>query len=279
MQEIDKIFQAEIEEGNHESSSKTWEMIRLGIRGFAIQFSARKKKSRMNTLKILEHKISKYEKEINTMGEENRIIFTKKKTLEHLEKLKAERDSIIDYSTRGAMVRAKKNYLQFGEKNSKYFFSLEKYNYLNKNRFKLRKANGDLIINQQQILQEQKSFYKKLYKSQNIEIDKKYFKDLKLPRITEQQRIELDKEISSVEIKEAISQLRKEKTPGLDGFPVEFYRKVYSKWKGFFLSLFREISRYGLPESSRRGLINLIEKPERELLNLHNWRPFNNAPM
>ena len=70
--------------------------------------------------------------------------------------------------TKGAILRSKARWHDFGERNSRYFFNLEKRNYLKKKtvtRLKLR--SKQVTCDQFEILQEQKTFFETLYKSQN----------------------------------------------------------------------------------------------------------------
>ena len=67
--------------------------------------------------------------------------------------------------------------------------------------------------------------------------------------------------------------LTEKKTPGNDGFPIEWYQKFYDKLKFFFLALFREVALYGIPDTSKRGIISLLEKAGRDQLFINNWRP------
>ena len=174
---------------------------------------------------------------------------------------------------KGAMIRSRRNWIAQGEHNCAYFYKLEKYNYMSKNRFKLRNNAGQITTDPSEILELQKQFYENLYRTDNTIMSENYLQGLAVNKLTDSQCNELDAEISSLEIRKAITDLNKGKCPGNNGFGIEWYLKFYDKLKSLLLVIFRQISRYGLPDTSKRGIISLLEKPGRDKLNIKDWRP------
>ena len=250
-------------------------MIKLNVRGHTLKYSARKKRSRENTLTALEHKIKKLEIElINEDIHEQNKIFSREENEIELGKIRDEVKQIVNYKTKGAIARTRQNWIKFGEKSSSYFFNLEKYNYMSKTRYKIRGNKGQIITNPKEILKIQENFYAKLYRdNEDQKMAWPYLDGIEAPKLTNEQKEYCDQEITSLEIREAIKQLRKERTPGNDGFPIEWYHTFYDTLKPILVPLFREISRYGLPNSSKQGIISLLEKPGRDQLEISQWRP------
>ena len=254
------------------SETFRWEFIKSELRGYTIRYSSRKNKSRNNTMKALEAKKQRLTDRI--MGEEcEGNPFDKEQDQKELLKVETEIQEIVDYKTKGAMVRAKRNWMKFGEKSSKFFYSLEKYNFMNKNRYQLKNEKGDIVTDQKEILDIQKRFYERLYRTELVEIDKEYLEKLDCKKLLEEDRERCEEVITMPELKEAIFQLNKNKSPGCDGWPIELYQQLFTRYGTFFLKLFREISYYNLPDTSKIGIISLLEKPGKELLELPNWRP------
>ena len=52
-------------------------------------------------------------------------------------------------------------------------------------------------------------------------------------KITEEDKQNLDEEITAEEVVRAINKMPQGKSPGLDGFPVEFYKKYWKKYTYF----------------------------------------------
>ena len=80
----------------------------------------------------------------------------------------------------------------------------------------------------QQILDHIKKVYTDLYKTQNISLEaiNEYLKDFNPPELNENQQKNLNKLISETEVKNAIRQLKTNKSPGSDGLSPEFYKKI-----------------------------------------------------
>ena len=100
--------------------------------------------------------------------------------------------------------------------------------------------------------------------------------DLKdLPKLTENQRKEIDKPITKAEIDIVVRKhLKTGKSPGSNGFTAEFF-KTFWEYIGdlVFDSLKEGLEKKKLSESQRRGVIQLIEKKGKDRTQLDNWRP------
>ena len=70
----------------------------------------------------------------------------------------------IEEQTRAAAFRSRAKYIKDYEKNTKFFFSLEKSNFGKKTISKIQLENGETITDPQEILTAQREFYEKLYK-------------------------------------------------------------------------------------------------------------------
>ena len=85
----------------------------------SIKYTANKKK---NTLKMeinLKNEIDKLEKELTDNPNSNNLI-------ENINNKKSELNKIIDTQTNGIILRAKAEWIEGAEKNTKYFSNLEK---------------------------------------------------------------------------------------------------------------------------------------------------------
>ena len=72
---------------------------------------------------------------------------------------------------------------------------------------------------------------------------------------------------------EALSQMQTNKSPGADGFPVEFYRRFWSSLGQDLVEVPNYSYEHGqLSDSQKQGIIRLLYKKDDPLL-LKNWRP------
>ena len=80
-----------------------------------------------------------------------------------LDSLKAELEKFNLFATQGAIMRSKSAFFELGEKNSKYFFSLEKRNSKAKSMSTVYDDQKRLITKPRQVLDQQVKFYQQLY--------------------------------------------------------------------------------------------------------------------
>ena len=84
----------------------------------------------------------------------------------------------------------------------------------------------------------------------------------------------LEHDVSTEEIKNALKRFQKNKTPGDDGFPVEFYKTFIDLIRGNLLDSYNKAyqnNKLSIPQL--RGIISLIPKSDENLNDITNWRP------
>ena len=181
-EEIRQIIQDTILEKNNSCMSwrDTWELCKIRIKEYSIQFS-KNKKNKEDNVTLLENRLQKLSEKMFDKDNEKieGIIDEHEKITEQLEK-------IYKAKCQGSIIRSRVKWFEEGEKNSKYFMSLEKKNLDKSSILLLRDNKGKNIINQQQIRKSVHKFYSKLYdlKGNNHDL-KKYFVDLRNRKLTE----------------------------------------------------------------------------------------------
>ena len=124
------------------------------------------------------------------------------------------------------MLRSRSRYEDLGEKSSNYFFYLENRNYNNKVMNKLVNERGEEFFETKDILGCQKHFYQNLYFN-HTNIDKTPLHDVlgeNANKVSDEKSASLEGEISYTEIENALKNTKNNKSPGLDGFTVEFFK-------------------------------------------------------
>ena len=191
-----------------------------------------------------------------------------------IDKLKLELECENDYATQGAILRTRSNYYEQGEKNSKYFFALEKRLAKSKTMNNVFDENNSLINQERQILAQQAKFYKTLYtKDSNTS-----FKDNYLPKperlVSKDENERMESELTLEEVGVALKQMKNQKAPGLDGIPADLLKIFYGRIKFLLLEVFNECFKVKrIFPSGRNGVISLIPKKKRDLRWIKNWRP------
>ena len=70
---------------------------------------------------------------------------------------------IYEQKPKGAQIRCREKWVEYGEKNNSYFLGLEKQRQIKKAINKLIEENNEIITDQMHILSTIKSYYEKLY--------------------------------------------------------------------------------------------------------------------
>ena len=71
----------------------------------------------------------------------------------------------------GAMVQSRARWYNGGEKNTKYFLNLEKYNFNRETITRLHTHEGVIVTHDNDILKEEKHFYQALYTESGAQLD------------------------------------------------------------------------------------------------------------
>ena len=173
---------------------------------------------------------------------------------------------------RGVMFRSKAKWVEEGEKNTKYFYSLEKARYNAKTCYKVVNEKGEEITDGDRIIECQRSFYQDLYQCDpNVLFTLQNIYGVKVPpNIRETQNRQLD----AKDLEQAIRGMRNNRTPGGDGLPADFYKVFWGKLKDIFMDMMLDsYSRGILHPTAREGILNLIPKANKDTRYIKNLRP------
>ena len=263
-----------------ETPTKKLEFIEFKVKEYTVKFASQKRRSKENKLKALERKILACQQELISIKEGIAqdlagLPFSKQQILQHLDRLYSDREQILQEKVQSILIRNRRDWLIHGEKNSKLFFSLEKSRYLRKNRYQLMSSDGRLLDKNEDILQEQYYFYSQLYTAEEIdqELLASFLDAIELPQVTDVQNQMLTADITIAEVKEILWSMESNKIPGLQGLPPEFYRYFWEDLGQLVFYVLQEALEHGFPQTTSRGILSLMEKENRNLLELKNWRP------
>ena len=149
----------------------------------------------------------------------------------------------------------------------------KKTNSIKKNIKKI-KHQGKEIINQQEILECIANYYKELYTEEKVDINHDLFNQYQIPKLNMDEQFKCEGLITSDECSKILSDIAKNKTPGNDGLPIEFYIEFWNDIKQMMINSFNYSFEHGLlTTSQRQAIISLLDKPGKDRLFLDNWRP------
>lgn len=242
-----------------------FETLLMEIRGKTISFATHVKRQENLREKEIERELKKREIE-NVIAEDK---------IEETELLKTELEEIRQKRIEGISIRSRSRWMLEGERVSKYFCNLENRNFKSKAIPFLEKDNGNLLTDQKDVLEEITSFYSNLYKKREVEeVDLNLLLPPDTPKLDNDERESIEGMITLDEAKYALKNMKNDKSPGPDGFTVEFFKFFFQDIGAFLVrSINYGFSIEGLSVTQRQGVITCIPKDNKPKQFIKNWRP------
>ena len=174
------------------------------------------------------------------------------------------------------LIRSRINWVENGERNNKFFLSLEKQRQTKKTITKLKQQNGKIANDKIEILKEIEQFYSSLYTTNNPKKDEivQYINECKTNnRLSDTERDKCEGKLTVAECTSAIKKFKPNKSPGSDGLSAEFYKTFWHKIDNIVVDSLNYAYKNGeLSDSQKIGVVSLIYK-KNDALDLKNWRP------
>ena len=270
---MNTFLDSELEKHKYKNPSLQWEIMKIGIAELSQHFSKRKANERKAKRAEIEKKLRTQEKRLSCLNLKSaETVKTIQKVNSKIDQLKLELDQEQNHVIQGTLLRSGARYYEHGEKNTKYFFELEKRNARSRNMSSVYNSQNQLVTGTNEVLKVQADFYKELYKKDNTV----KFNMVTPPekKLSPEKKEELDRDITLEELGKALYQAKNSKAPGLDGIPADFLKVFFGKIKHLLLAVLKECFHcQRIFTSGRRGVISLIPQKNRDLRWVKNWRP------
>ena len=248
-----------------------WEIMKHYLKKTSIGHSIQLSKTRKREKHVLQTEID----QLNSAIEACDNLEVKEK----LRQVKAFKEQILnrlyDNYVQGFFIRSRAEYMEKGERSTRYFLTLEKARQ-NNNVIRCLESDKGNLYKDLDILNEASSFYKKLYSNDNVDIDDidRFFNNIDIGnKLSKKDKEFCDGVISIKELREAVHNLKLNKSPGSDGLTSDFYKKFWPELEDIFYELSLEIFQKGeLSDSMKKGILSLLfKKGDRKLI--ENYRP------
>ena len=143
-----------------------------------------------------------------------------------------------------------------------------------KRRGSKRKEKGEVTTDNAEIQRNIGDYYKPLYgnKMDSLEEMDRFLEKFSLPRLNQEEIEIMINPITSTESEAVIKNLPKNKSPGPDSFPGEFYQSCREGLIFILLKLFQK-TEGTLPNSFYEATITLIPKPDKDNTQKENYKP------
>ena len=241
-----------------------FETLLMEIRGKTISYASHKKKTDRENEKVLNEELKRIE-QTPTISEEQVL---------ELERIKHELEQLRKKKIEGIAVRCRATWINEGEKPTRYFCNLENRNFISKTVSFIEKPDGQVIDDQADILREAEQFYVALYEKRQVQdVDiSRIIKDA--PKLDEIDRELLKNELTINEITSALKNMDNNKSPGPDGFTVEFFKFFFPDIGDYYARSIQEgLTNGNLSVTQYQGVITCIPKGDKPKQFLKNWRP------
>lgn len=249
-----------------------FEMLLMEIRGETISYAVKCKKDRLKKDKDLQEKIKILEEEIQQNQSRSDNNDEIKDLLSSLKERNSELENLRNKQLNGTFIRSKARWIEDGEKPTKYFLNLEKRHFVNKQMRKIQRNDGSVVFKQDEIMNEVVNFYKNLYSHKDIVKD--IPNNLLCKQLTDNQMNGIAGKITIIELTTSLKNMKNGKSPGPDGFTVEFYKCFWNDLSIFLLRSTNAAFEAGSMIKHRKvGNIILLPKGNKPRQFLRNWRP------
>ena len=138
----------------------------------------------------------------------------------------------------------------------------------------LYNEENEIIRDRNKILTIIKDFYEQLYSEHNRKIDDNspFFKNI--PRLSEESKNLCDGKVTKEECYNVLKEMKQNKSPGNDGYTVEFYNVFWPVLGDMIVGAMNESYDKGkLSISQKQGVIKLLEKEGKDTMYIKNYRP------
>lgn len=262
-------FFFQINTGSTEKFSTVWGASKAFLRGKIIAYSNQKKKINSARVALLESQLKDKENQLS-LNYSNSL-------LNEVYKFKFELNEVFNKKAEYALFRTKANFFENGDKASKLLARQLKQQDAAYIILGIRNEQGEVVTETSEINHTFQRFYSNLYSSEtSMDAGKieALFSKMELPQLSSHQAEVVDAPITEAEVRAAVQSMKVGKSPGIDGFPIEYYKHNIDLLAPILTELYSKArSLEGLPETFHEAFISLILKKDKDPLDPGSFRP------
>ena len=183
--------------------------------------------------------------------------------------------ALFNLEIEGVKTRSRVRWIEEGEKPTRYFFRLEQERSQKNRVISMHNSSGTEVTSRADLEKVHVDFYSKLFSPEDVDMACQHhlFSQLNV-QLTSDESASCEGPVSLPEILDSIKSLSLNKSPGPDGFTLEFYLHFLHLLAPLLCRLYNHcFSDEKLPASLRTSVTRLIFKKRGDIKDLKNWRP------
>lgn len=268
-------FFCETNKNEETSPSILWDTLKAYVRGEIISFTSHANKLRRSRQKELEESIADLD---NSLSNTNTPDLYKERI-----RLQTELDLLLTNEAEQLLLRSRGLVYEHGDKAGRLLAHQLKARTASNQITQIMDESGSITSDPDKINSTFKLFFSQLYTSESLTGENQlntFFENLDLPKVSPENNLKLDTALTLSEIKEAIQSMSSGKSPGPDGYPVEFFKRFSDQLAPLLLDMFNYSFNLGtLPPTLMQASISLIFKKGKDPLNCASYRPISLLPV
>ena len=251
------------------SPSTLWETLKAFLRGHIISYSAHSKKNQKKRQIELMNAIAELDHQCSTSP-------SAELAKERLS-LQTELNLLSTRDAEKMLLRAQGTLYEHGDKAGRLLAHQLKSRQASRQIPQITNNSGSTTTDLLEINNTFRDYYLKLYKSDtsnNTPEMTTFFNRLNLPQLTIEQNNTLDSPLQLTEIINSINSMQSGKSPGIDGYPADFYKKFSNQLAPLLLEMYEDsLQRGSLPPTLTQASISLILKKDKDPNLCSSYRP------
>jgi len=251
------------------SASLLWETLKAFLRGQIISYSILANKNKQLQFSNISKTISSIDRDLASDPTPE----LHKKRLD----LQAQADLVTTSAAEELLLKTRGLYFEYGEKSSRLMAHQLRRQTAARLIPQVKDDSGLLQSIPSNVNEAFVAFYSSLYKSEfpsNTSNMTKFISNLDNPTIDLEDAKTMDQPLEIEELIQSIKLMQNNKTPGPDGFPVEFYKAFIAKLTPLLINMYNESLTDGsLPPTLTQATISLILKKDKDPTDCGSYRP------
>ncbi|CAM2106798.1 unnamed protein product [Caretta caretta] len=248
------------------SVRRWWDLGKVRAKLFCRDYTRGTSRRRNAVIEQLEREVLEMERRLAADPEDPSLCGACREKREELRVLE-------DHWARGAFVRSRIRLLREMDRGFRFFYALEKTKGAKKHVTCLLAEDGTPLMDPEEMCGRASDFYTSLFSPDPTDLDTCGVLWEELPTVSVGDRDRLELPLTLAEFSEALRRMPTNKSPGMDGLTVEFYRAFWDILGPDLVTVWAESLQSGvLPLSCRRAVLALLPK-KGDLRDLRNWRP------